>query len=187
MVFTGSLHYAPNTEAMLYFTSEIWPKVRRLIPEATLSMVGGHPPVNIRRLAHLPNVTVTGYVPDIRPYIAGAQIVIVPLRIGGGTRLKIVEALAMGKAVVTTSLGCEGLEVQNNRHLLIADDPNEFADRVIDLLRSPQRCRELGTEGRRLVEEMYDWQAIGARLESALRDLVSKEHTERGAALPDGG
>lgn len=175
IVFTGSMHYAPNAEAMLYFVSDIWPAVQEQVPTATLKIVGGNPPPEILRLGQLPNVTVAGYVPDIRPYIADAQILVAPLRFGGGTRLKIVEALSMGQAVVTTSLGCEGLDVQNERHLLIADQPSEFAAKVVELLHDPARRMVLGQEGRRLVEAQYDWQAIGARLEAQIRALVDKE------------
>lgn len=174
LVFTGSMHYAPNTEAMLYFAAEIWPLIQQQAPEVSLKIVGGAPPAEIRQLADLPNVTVTGSVPDVRPYLANAQVIVAPLRIGGGTRLKILEAMAMGRAIVSTSIGCEGLEVQNGRHLLVADEPSEFATRVTELLRDPARRADLGREGRRLVEERYDWRALGAQMEAALHELLDR-------------
>lgn len=172
VVFTGSMHYAPNTEAMLYFVTEIWPLIRQQAPDATLSIIGGAPPPEIVRLGELPHVSVAGSVPDVRPYLASAQVVVAPLRIGGGTRLKILEAMATGRAIVSTTIGCEGLDVENGRHLLVADDPGEFAARVVELLHDPQQRTALGQEGRRLVENAYDWRVLGARLEAALDDLL---------------
>ncbi len=171
LVFTASMHYSPNVEAMLYFVETIWPYIQSNAPGTTLRIVGGAPPPEIMELGRRPYITVTEYVPDLRPYIAAADVVVVPLRVGGGTRLKILEALAMGQAVVSTSLGCEGLAVEDGHHLLVADGPIEFAKQVVDLLRAPQRRVELGKNGRRLVEDVYDWRTIGARLEQLLRGL----------------
>lgn len=178
IVFTGSMHYSPNAEAMLYFVREIWPLIQERVPGVTLRIVGGDPPIEIQRLGQLPNISVAGYVTDIRPHIESAQVVVAPLRFGGGTRLKIVEALSMGRAVVTTSLGCEGLEVEDGCHLLIADEPAEFASRVVELLQDPTRRSALGLEGRRLVETRYDWHAIGLHMEATLRDLVTSARDE---------
>jgi glycosyltransferase involved in cell wall biosynthesis len=174
VVFTGTMNYSPNVEAMLYFVDKIWPLIHTQMPEATLSIVGHAPPREILQFGHLPNVTVTGSVPDVRPYLGAAQVVVVPLRIGSGTRLKILEALAMGRAVVSTSLGSEGLALQEGRHLLVADESAAFAARVTELLRDPARRAELGREGRRLVEETYDWRVIGLRLEAALREMAAR-------------
>jgi glycosyltransferase involved in cell wall biosynthesis len=110
-------------------------------------------------------VTLTGYVDDVRPYIAGAGVYAVPLRIGGGTRLKIMEAMALGKAIVSTSLGCEGYPVTSGRELVIADTPQDFARCVVELLGDARRREELGRAGRRFVEERYDWRAIVPKLE----------------------
>jgi glycosyltransferase involved in cell wall biosynthesis len=174
VVFTGTMNYSPNVEAMLYFADQIWPLIRTQVPGATLSIVGHAPPREILQLSDLPNVTVTGSVPDVRPYLGAAQVVVVPLRIGSGTRLKILEALAMGRAVVSTSLGYEGLDLEEGRHLLVADEPAAFAARVTELLRDPARRAALGREGRRQVEETYDWRVIGLRLEATLRELVAR-------------
>lgn len=172
VLFTGTMDYSPNTEAMLYFVGQIWPLIREKVPEASLQIVGRSPPPAIVKLDAFADVEVTGSVPDVRPYLAASQVVVAPLRIGGGTRLKILEALAMARAVVSTSLGCEGLELQNGQHLLVADDPVDFASSVASLLRDPARREMIGAEGRHLVEGLYDWQALGTRMEEVLRDFV---------------
>jgi polysaccharide biosynthesis protein PslH len=116
-----------------------------------------------------------GEVPDIRPYIDRAAVVAVPIRIGGGTRLKVVEALAMGKATVSTALGCEGLAVRDREHLLIADDARAFASRIFDAFEAPALGDALGHAGRRLVEDRYSWDLAGARLESLYRQITGDE------------
>jgi glycosyltransferase involved in cell wall biosynthesis len=114
-------------------------------------------------------------VPDIRPYVQGAAVVAVPVRIGGGTRLKVVEGLAMGKPIVSTSLGCEGLAVRGGEHLLIADDPAAFASRIVEVFENPTRNNELGRAGRRLVEARYSWDLAGERLEALYRQLTDDD------------
>ena len=172
VLFTGTMNYSPNTEAMLYFVDEIWPLIQERMPAALLQIVGHSPPPEIVKLARLPNVAVLGSVPDVRPYLAAAQVVVAPLRIGGGTRLKILEAMAMARAVVSTSLACEGLDVQHGRHLLVADTPLTFAESVCELLSNASRRAAMGKEGRQLVQESYDWQSLGLRMEDALRNVL---------------
>jgi glycosyltransferase involved in cell wall biosynthesis len=133
-----------------------------------LTIVGRAPTRNVKKLADLDGVAVTGRVEDVRPYVGDAAVYIVPLRIGGGTRLKIFEAMAMGKAVVSTSVGAEGLPVIDGQHLSIADEPVAFADRVIELFRDLGRRRFLEESARSLVMERYDWSAVAGELESAL-------------------
>jgi polysaccharide biosynthesis protein PslH len=183
VLFTGTMNYSPNAEAMLYFVGEIWPLIQKRMPATVLQIVGHSPPLEISKLAELPNIAVLGSVPDVRPYLAAAQVVVAPLRIGGGTRLKILEAMAMARAVVSTSLGCEGLDVQHGRHLLVADDPPTFAESVCDLLTNPTRQAEIGHEGRQLVQESYDWSALGLRMEDALRNVLQARQSE--AAKPN--
>jgi len=183
VLFTGTMNYSPNVEAMLYFVGDIWPLIQECLPAAALQIVGRAPPPEIMRLAQLSNVAVLGSVPDVRPYLTAAQVVVAPLRIGGGTRLKILEAMAMARAVVSTSLGREGLEVQDGRHLLVADDPRAFAESVCELLSNSTRRAEIGQEGRQLVQESYDWSALGLRMEEALRDVLRARQSE--AAMPD--
>ena len=165
MAFTGHMGYRPNVEAAEHLITDILPLVRRRVPGAQFNAVGQQVPPSLAALAG-PGVNVTGWVRDVRPYLAAATVVVVPVRIGGGTRLKVLEALAMGKAVVSTAVGCEGIEVTNGQHLLIADDPEEFAECVLSLMRDPVRARALGGEGRRLVERQYDWASVSQVLET---------------------
>lgn len=176
LLFTASMHYAPNIEAMLYFTREIWPLVREQRTDAELAIVGGSAPPEVVALGDIPGVTLLGFVPDLRPVLTSATVVVVPLRIGGGTRLKIVEALAMGRAVVSTSLGCEGLDVEDGQTIVVADTSRAFADAIINLLNDPDARARLGRKGRRLVEEHYDWVPIGDRLVAALQPLLERRN-----------
>jgi sugar transferase (PEP-CTERM/EpsH1 system associated) len=173
LVFTGAIDYQPNTDAVLHFCAEIWPRVRRAAPEATLAIVGKDPPPAVLALAG-EGVTVTGTVPDVRPWMQSATAFVVPLRTGGGTRLKILEALASGRAVVSTSLGCEGLEVTPGRDILVADEPAAFADAVLRCVGDPALRARLGAAGRALVEERYRWEAIGANLADFYQELLAR-------------
>ena len=144
LIYTGSMDWFPNEDAVIYCVNEILPVIRLKCPNVRLLIVGQHPTENVRQLSNLPNIEVTGRVEDVKPYIAQSAVYIVPLRIGGGTRLKILEALAMEKAVVSTSIGAEGLELINNKEVIIENEPVKFATRVVELLENPDRCRELG-------------------------------------------
>jgi sugar transferase (PEP-CTERM/EpsH1 system associated) len=166
LVFTGSMDWLPNEDAMVYFVEEIMPIIRRVVPQARLSIVGRNPTSRVRQLARQGNgVEVTGRVDDVRPYIAQAAIFVTPLRIGSGTRLKILEAMAMGRPVVSTRVGCEGLAVTPGKDILVADRPQDVAARVIELLKDPDRAETLGQAGRTLVERSYDWESLADRLE----------------------
>jgi polysaccharide biosynthesis protein PslH len=160
LVFTGSMDWHPNDDAIRYFIESILPIVRRDIPQVTLSVVGRNPGAGLRRVAQEAGVEVTGTVDDVRAYVGRAAVYVVPLRIGGGTRLKIFEALAMGKAVVSTTIGAEGLPLVHGQHFLQADDPNEFARAVVSLLRDAERRRALGQAGRQLVLDHYAWSRV---------------------------
>lgn len=165
IVFTGKMDFRPNIDAVLWFCHQVLPLIKTQVPDVHFYIVGQKPPQRLRPLAEDPTVTLTGYVDDVRPYIAGAGLYVVPLRIGGGTRLKIMEAMALGRAIISTSLGCEGYPVTSGRELVIADTPQDFARCVVELLGDTQRREELGRVGRRFVEERYDWRAIVPRLE----------------------
>jgi glycosyltransferase involved in cell wall biosynthesis len=168
IVFTGSMDWLPNEDAMAFFCAEILPLVRREEPDASLSIVGRAPTPAVRKLALDHGVAVTGSVDDVRPYVQDGSVYIVPLRIGGGTRLKIFEAMAMGRAVVSTSIGAEGLPVTDGEHLLVADSPAAFAGAVVRLFRDLALRIRLESEARTLVVEQYDWSAVAMELENAL-------------------
>lgn len=171
IVFTGSMEYYPNVEAVLFFAQKCWPLIRQYIPDASWQIVGKNPLPNVQKLAKLPGVTVTGTVVDVRPHFAQAKVAIVPLLVGGGTRLKILEAMAMRKAVVSTSLGCEGLSVAPGTHLIVEDEPEAFARAVIELLKNPEKRLSLGNAGRELVEAEYSWKHCGNLLLGVLEHL----------------
>jgi sugar transferase (PEP-CTERM/EpsH1 system associated) len=168
LVFTGSMDWLPNEDGMLYFVREILPHIRRHEPETTLSIIGRSPTPAVRRLAEMHGVEVTGRVDDVRPHVAAGTVYVVPLRIGGGTRLKIFEAMAMGKAVVSTTVGAEGLPVTPGQHVVIEDEPARFAAAVLRLVRDTDERRRLETAARRLVVERYDWSAVAQDFEDAL-------------------
>ena len=164
LLFFGTIASYPNVDALLFFVREVLPLIRRAHPAVRLVIVGPAPPPEIRRLSG-PDVVVMDAVPDLRPYLERATAVIAPLRVGGGTRLKILEAMAMGRPVVSTSLGAEGLEVTDGKDLLLADTPRDFALQIGRILAEPDLGRELGAAGRRLVERSYDWTASARKLE----------------------
>ena len=174
VVFNGILTYRPNVDAVRYLIDDVWPLVRARYPEARLTLIGRSDGVDTREMM-VPGVELLGEVPDIRPYVHRAAVVAVPVRIGGGTRLKVVEGLAMGKPIVSTTLGCEGLAVRDREHLLIADDPAAFAARIFDVFENPRWSAQLGSAGRQLVEDRYSWDLAGERLESLYRQLTGEQ------------
>lgn len=172
LVFTGSMDWHPNEDAMLYFIEAILPVIRKSIAQVTLTIVGRNPSRKLYDAASKADVQVTGTVDDIRPYVDQAALYIVPLRIGGGTRLKIFEALAMGKAVVSTTIGAEGLPLKEGKHIVRADDADSFAETVIMLLRDSKRRRMLGSAGQQLMEEKYSWSTVADEFEARCRDAL---------------
>lgn len=166
LVFTGTMDFRPNVDAVLWFARKVLPRVRAGVPEAHFVVVGQRPHRRLDVLRGDPAVTLTGWVEDTRPYIAQAAVYVAPLRMGGGTRLKLLEAMAMGKAVVATRLGAEGYPVTDGSELLLADTPADFAAAVVALLRAPERRAELGRAARAFVEQ-YDWRVIVPRVEAA--------------------
>src|SRR4051812_31126132 len=174
LVFTGSMDWLPNEDGMVYFVRDILPLIRQHEPTATLSIVGRAPTPAITRLASEDGVEVTGRVDDVRPHMAAGAVYIVPLRIGGGTRLKIFEAMAMGKPVVSTTIGAEGLPVTPGTDLVIADTANAFAEAVVRLFRNEPERRRVGAAAQRLVAERYDWSAVFGHLEEALEGAAGR-------------
>jgi glycosyltransferase involved in cell wall biosynthesis len=165
LVFTGKMDFRPNVDSVLWFAEKVLPLVLREAPGAFFWVVGKDPHPRLASVADQPSVAVTGWVEDVRPYITRAAVYVIPLRIGGGTRLKVPEAMAMGKAIVSTTLGCEGFALESGRHLVIADTPDEFAAAVVALLRDPERRAHLGEAARQLAGSKYDWGMIVPRLE----------------------
>ena len=187
LVFTGSMDWLPNEDAMVFFCREVLPLIRREEPDVTLSIVGRAPTPAVTALARQHGVIVTGRVDDVRPYVRDAAVYIVPLRIGGGTRLKIFEAMAMAKAIVSTTVGAEGLPVTDGEHVCLADEPQAFASAVVSLLRDVDRRRQLEDAARALVLERYDWSAVAGQLEHALVQCVhanTKDIGHSGAEAP---
>jgi sugar transferase (PEP-CTERM/EpsH1 system associated) len=159
IVFTGSMDWMPNEDGISYFVENVLPLVARKIPGVTLTVVGRNPTARVRALADAdPRVTVTGGVADIRPYVDRAAAFVVPLRVGGGTRLKIYEAMAMAKPVVSTTVGAEGLPLENGRDILIADGAAELAEAVVLALSDRDLAARIGEQGRALVLERFGWE-----------------------------
>ena len=181
LVFSGSMDWHPNEDAVRYFIGEILPLIRADIPGATFSVVGRNPSAELRAISAAAGVEVTGTLDDIRPAMAQASVCVVPLRAGSGTRLKIFEALAMGKAVVSTTLGAEGLAMESGRHFVAADGSRPFADAVVALLRDDHRRRRIAAAGRALVEARYSWAQVALPFERHCQTAVDRYATVRAA------
>lgn len=177
LVFTGMMAYVPNYDGMLYFLDEIFPLIQKVVPEAKVYIVGKRPPKELIRRAS-DRVIVTGYVDDVRPFIRRASVYVVPLRMGSGTRLKVLEAMAMKKPIVTTTIGCEGIDVVHGESALIADDPQAFAHAVIELLHRADLRQTLTRNGYDLVRSAYEWSIIGEQVETVYQTLVRPVHAE---------
>ncbi|NIR44998.1 MAG: glycosyltransferase [Gammaproteobacteria bacterium] len=178
VVFVGSLDWLPNIDGVRWLLCEVWPIIRNNRPSARLHLVGRRPSRTIRRLTkRTPGIVLWPDVPDVRQHLWRAAAVVVPLRVGGGTRLKIFEALACQKAVVTTTVGAEGLPVANGRHALVASEATDFASAVLTILDDPEQRRRLGEAGRKLVSERYSWRAVADAFAEICRSVVSAEPT----------
>lgn len=175
LVFIGSMDWLPNQDAILYFANDILPLIKEQYPGVSLQVVGRSPSAKLRALTETEHsIRLTGWVEDVRPLVAQGSVCIVPLRIGGGTRLKIFEAMAMGKAVVSTSVGAEGLPVQAGENILLADTPRDFANSVIALLRDANERRRLGAAARTLVQEKYSWRKVVEAFAHTLQDVTRR-------------
>jgi sugar transferase (PEP-CTERM/EpsH1 system associated) len=171
ILFVGQFRYAPNADAVLWFSQHILPLIRRQVPDAQFFVVGGHPPEKIRNLSTNGHIVVTGYVENLIPYYERCKLSVAPLRAGGGTRLKILESMALGRPVVSTSIGCEGLKVNNNQDIMIADQPMFFAQKAIRLLSNRKLRRQIALNARQLVVSSYDWSISGQKLQKVYHDL----------------
>jgi glycosyltransferase involved in cell wall biosynthesis len=162
------MDWFPNRDALEYFLTEIFPLIRHRLPNTEFIAAGRNPsPEMVARFSVIPGVTFTGTVPDIRPYLEQAGVCVVPLRVGGGTRLKILEAAAAGKAIVSTRLGAEGLEFADGQDIVLADDPMSFAEQVIGLLEDPVRRKTMGEAAYRRVRERYSYDTLRMSLRQA--------------------
>lgn len=167
VLFTGTFSYPPNDQAARWFLERVWTRVWSQLPGVRLQLVGNAPRAWLREWNGREGVEVTGRVPAMRPFYENASLVIVPLLVGGGVKLKLLEAMALGRPVVTTSIGAEGIELEAGNHVEVADDAEEFAGRVVALLQDPRKRRTLAAHARRLIEERYDWDTL---VDSKMRD-----------------
>jgi glycosyltransferase involved in cell wall biosynthesis len=172
ILFVGSMDYHANIDAAIHFAREIWPSLLREGPELIFTIVGRSPSPEVRALAALDGVEVTGTVDDVRPYYREAAAAVVPLRVGGGSRLKILEAMAAGVPVVSTRLGAEGLDVRHGETIVLADAPAHFGAEVLDLCENTRQWYAISSNGRRLVSERYAWQHLGRSLAAFHRELA---------------
>jgi polysaccharide biosynthesis protein PslH len=171
VVYFGLLSTIPNVDGVMHFIQDIWPRIAEANPQARCKIIGARPPPALRALVG-PRIELTGFVPDLRPHLAAAAAVVVPLRMGGGTRLKIVEAMAMGKAIVSTTLGAEGIEAVVGRDLLVEDQPAAFADAVNRLLAEPDLAARIGRSARQLAVARYAWSGAARALEDFYRRIL---------------
>jgi glycosyltransferase involved in cell wall biosynthesis len=178
-LFMGSLSYSANLDALKYLVSDILPKLKRR--DALLTIVGSRPPASVAAIAQRSPIAthLAGFVPETRPYVEANRFLVVPLRVGGGTRIKILDALAQGLPVITTTVGCAGLKVEHLRDVVVADDPADFARWIDRLLEDDELAGRLAERGRQTVERHYGWKDIGAKVHEAL-----VETSERGVLLP---
>lgn len=177
LMFIGNMEYPPCVDAVLYFCSEIFPLLRQAINPIELWIVGGNPPPEVLKL-NGSGVYVTGRVADVVPYYQQVTVCVVPLRAGGGTRLKILEAMALGRPVVSTTIGCEGLHVVDGEHLFIADTPEQFAEKTVRLLHDRHLSQCISANGRQLVEAHYGWDKIAERLMDVYEEMIAKPDGE---------
>lgn len=171
LLFTGKMDYRPNIDAVLWFAKNVWPLVCDKRPETTWAIVGQKPHPRLESLSKDERITITGWVPEIPPYMSGSKVYIMPFRVGSGTRLKLIEAMAAGKAIISTTMGCEGFSVRNQQELWIADKREDFAQAVLRLLEKPEIRTWLGQKARQRAAE-YDWRVVIPRFENIYKKLT---------------
>lgn len=178
MVFTGAMGYLPNQDGIMFFLDEIFPLIKKEIPEAKIYVVGSRPPEMLQKYAS-DDVTITGFVEDVRPYIDRSSVYVVPLNMGSGTRLKVLEAMSMKKPIVSTSIGCEGIEIRDAENILVRDQPQEFADAVIELMKNKKLANDLMKEGYELVKNKYEWSVICKGIDKAFTELLNQKNHDK--------
>ena len=181
LVFCGSMDWMPNEEGILFFMEQILPAIRKQIPAATLKIVGRNPSEKLHRIATACAAEVTGTVDDIRPHVQNTAVYVVPLRVGSGTRLKIFEAMAMGKAIISTTLGAEGLPVTDGENIMLADAPDEFARKAVRLLQDSAERSRLGENARELVTRHYTWASVSCCFDDVLATVTGADATRSAA------
>lgn len=172
IAFMGTMSYFPNVDAMHWFATDILPIIRRTIPRVKLNIVGSDPAEVIEELAGDQGISVTGFVDDVRPYVAGASVFVCPIRAATGLNNKIIEAMAMGLPVVATPEACEGIEVDDGVSVLYANDPMTFSERIIEVLQNPDFGKSIGSAGRKHVMEWFTWAKVGQKLEEVYEDIL---------------
>src|SRR5229473_3294126 len=176
MVFVGSMDWDPNEDGIVWFLGNVYPRIRQAVPNASFTIVGRNTSQRLRAIAaKTPAVEVTGWVPDVRPYLSQAEVVVVPLRIGGGTRVKIPEAMAMAKAVVSTPIGAEGLPFHDGTEIRIAEHPEVFAESVVELLRNDSLRNEIGNAARQELVSNHSWEEVVTKVEKVLERVASRD------------
>jgi glycosyltransferase involved in cell wall biosynthesis len=185
ILFLGSLDYRPNQDAVATLLDRVFPAVRAQVPDARLVLVGRRPPSDLAaRASRADGVELHADVPDVGPYLTGSGVLAVPLRIGGGSRLKILEAMAVGLPVISTRVGAEGLDARGGEHFTAADDPEAMADALVAVIRDPGPARAMAEKARALTWERYDWDVLADRLEASWRACLDDRASGRGAARP---
>jgi len=179
IVFTGVMDYAPNEDAALHFVEDIFPLVKAKRPQVQFWIVGSDPSERVKALTRTSGVHVTGKVDDVRPYVRSASVFVCPLRVGSGVKNKILAAMAMQKATVATSMSIDGLDLKDNREVLLADEPRAFADKVIRLLTDREEAQQLGVNGLALVQNKYSWSVMGKALEAAIQSVMTSRNSVR--------
>ena len=174
LVFSGKMDYRPNIDAVLWFADDVWPKILAQRPLSTWAIVGQKPHARLERLQEMESVTVTGWVDSVQPYLAGAGVYIMPFRVGSGTRLKLIEAMASGLAIVSTRIGAEGFPVENGREIVLADTEDEMATAVLDLLDHPEKRAEIGQHAIQFAKN-YDWRVVIPQFEAIYAQLLADE------------
>jgi sugar transferase (PEP-CTERM/EpsH1 system associated) len=175
LVFLGKMDYSPNVDAATHFAEDIFPLVRQRYPEVEFVVVGIDPTKEVRQLADRPNIHVTGFVDDPIEYLNRARIVVAPMRTGAGLQNKVLESMGLGKPVVTTTLGAEGIDANDGEHLLTADTPATFSEAITSLLEDEDECERIGTQARQLVEREYSWPSIESQLLDPIEAILDRE------------
>ena len=188
LVFTGGMDWLPNEDGIAFFARDILPRIKSRIPGVKLTVVGKNPSRSLQNLLKkCPEIRAAGWVPDVRPYVHQAAVYVIPLRVGGGTRIKLFEAMAMGKAIVSTRVGAEGLPVTHGENIILADEPAEFADQVIDLLTRDSERRRLEEEARRFVVANFSWKKAAGAFAAICESVVTGDSGGKASTVGDSG